>query len=316
MAATVLEVVTKNLPPLKRVLPKFVQPFENGPCVIIPPNHWRAVNHKIDIYRGVPGLQVVDLGEVAPPKSIRTYPMWAISKKDWGRTRPRLRILITAGVHGDEPEGPSAAFFFLDRLLLARDYLPHPAPFFSPSSPFARQELAITVVPVINPTGYKAGLRYNYDNINLNRTFVAADTSSQQETKLLRPVLEQPFDLVLDLHASLHADGFFVIPSSPLFGVAALTEIMARFARRHPVLKQSDYYDYVAPGVFSSRNRGTFKEAARQRGADWTFTLEAPGMRQTFEERVRGLEFLIHEIISAYLHFRAFNLYSRGEDVD
>src|SRR5215472_2601546 len=62
--------------------------------------------------------------------------------------------LIIAGVHGDEYEGPAAAFSLTDSL--------------SPD----RLHGTVVAVPVANPSAFEAGTRLNpIDGLNLARTF-------------------------------------------------------------------------------------------------------------------------------------------------
>ena len=113
--------------------------------------------------------------------------------------------LITAGVHGDEYEGP-AAIFSLAQLL-------------SPD----RVRGTIIAVPVANPAAFAAGTRINpEDGCNLARTFPGNPKGgpSDQLAAAIFGELAAPADYVIDLHSGgveyvfLPVAGFYGEPSS------------------------------------------------------------------------------------------------------
>ncbi len=113
--------------------------------------------------------------------------------------------LITAGVHGDEYEGP-AAIFSLAQLL-------------SPE----RVRGAILAVPVANPAAFAAGTRMNpEDGHNLARTFPGNPNGgpSEQLAAAIFEELAAPADYVIDLHSGgveylfLPVAGFYGEPAS------------------------------------------------------------------------------------------------------
>ena len=89
------------------------------------------------------GRRAVVLG-----RSIESRPIIAIETGDLDAKR---RALVVGCIHGDEPAGIAVAE------LLAR--LPPP------------QELALWIIPVLNPDGVTAGTRGNADRVDLNRNF-------------------------------------------------------------------------------------------------------------------------------------------------
>jgi hypothetical protein len=105
------------------------------------------------------------------------------------------RILITGGVHGDEPAGVEAAMRFLERDL---------------GGPYSR--FAFTVVPCMNPTGYVAGTRDTGEGADVNRSFDSADVP---EVNILRQALAgQAFDCFVDFHEDWEATGFYLYEGS------------------------------------------------------------------------------------------------------
>ena len=100
------------------------------------------------------------------------------------------RVLLSAGIHGDEPAGPEAVLCFLERD--AADLLPH---------------FTFLILPCINPYGYVHNRRENRKGEDINRSF-ADDVA---ESNIVKQVLEgQRFDLFVDLHEDWEATGFYM----------------------------------------------------------------------------------------------------------
>jgi len=126
------------------------------------------------------------LGQIAAGGA--SYPMFKIVL---GKDNP-MKILISAGIHGDEPAGIEAVLEFLE----SQRYLK-----FS-------QQWEITLVPCLNPWGYEYGVRENHKSKDLNREFKSI--SPPQEIKLIQSVLDDPFDLALELHEDDGSSGFYL----------------------------------------------------------------------------------------------------------
>ncbi|MCK5800817.1 MAG: DUF2817 domain-containing protein, partial [Deltaproteobacteria bacterium] len=73
-------------------------------------------------------------------------------------TRP-LRVLLSSGVHGNEPTGVYATLALLGKIL-KNDHL--------------RQRFAVTFIPMVNSSGLAAMTRKNARDQDINRSFVAA----------------------------------------------------------------------------------------------------------------------------------------------
>lgn len=186
---------------------------------------------------------------------------------------PRLRVLITAGIHGKEAAAPAAALQLLESLT---------------NDPAWRKDVEWTVLPVICPHGFLEGTRRNKRGINLNRK-VFDRPGAPAEIKAARKVLDDGhYDLAIDLHASKSAGdrGFFAIHNG---GEDLLHEAVTAFTTRYGVLDRStELYERTGPGVFRSRNEGTVKDYLRRRGTVHSYTVEAPALAP-HELQVRGL---------------------------
>jgi len=194
---------------------------------------------------------------------------------------PHTKVLITAGVHGDEPCGPAAA------LLLAEQLLAHPG---------LRDGLAITIVPVVNPIGYAHGTRRNPDGVDINRTFDGAP-GGPEETQLIEGLFSREgFAVALDLHSGTATrNGFWVLHAG---GRQELGAALSRMGQRWPLLYgETGPYDLSQPGLGESTNADTLKGLADRHGAKIAATLEAP-KSVSYLDRVLGEVDLVGEILA------------------
>ncbi len=98
----------------------------------------------------------------------------------------RHKILITSGMHGDEIQTPNNLFEFVYKMFYDNKYYEY------------LNRFDFYIIPLMNPTGYNARTRNNYQNININRDAVAFQT---QEAQYLRTVFNQrDYDIFIDLH--------------------------------------------------------------------------------------------------------------------
>ena len=115
------------------------------------------------------------------------YPIFCIRA---GRPR-RLRVLLTGGVHGDEPAGVEAVLCFVEE-----DMVPW------------LEQVEFTAVPCVNPVGYVRDTRDNGAGADINRSFESADVP---EVQLAKKVLEGcRVDAFVDCHEDWEADGFYM----------------------------------------------------------------------------------------------------------
>jgi hypothetical protein len=243
---------------------------------IAPANDLTALLKRIDAIRRQPGVQIEELGRVegAPITAIH---LGAANPAN----PPRLRVLVTAGVHGNEACGPAAALSLMERIL---------------AHPELAAAIELTVIPVVNPTGFAAVTRDNSSGLDLNRHF--GDVNEPIEARLVRRIFaSQRFDLAVDLHlANDSRSGFFAIHRD-CNGI--LKRAMAEFRKSHPVMAESAApYTLQAPGICASGRPGTLKEAARNQGSRWTLILEAPG-RLPYRDQAKGLVDLTCDIMAA-----------------
>jgi len=128
------------------------------------------------------------------------------------------RILISGGIHGDEPAGVETICTFLENKLY-KEFL---------------NDWELTLLPCINPTGYELGTRNNQDDIDLNRMF--KETSVPQEIDFVKSVLDTPYDLDLELHEDIDSSGYYLYQKDLTSELSSLGRvILDRVESVHPL---------------------------------------------------------------------------------
>ncbi len=100
-------------------------------------------------------------------------------------------ILITGGVHGDEPAGVEAVLQFL-----ARD------------NTELLKRFSFMVIPCVNPYGYVHDTRENKDGIDINRSF--EEEKVCEVVVLKRAIGQTQFSFAIDFHEDYEATGFYL----------------------------------------------------------------------------------------------------------
>ena len=118
-----------------------------------------------------------------------SYPIHQIRLASSADT-PR-HILITGGMHGDEPAGVEAVLQFLER-----------------NNSTLLKKFSFLVIPCINPYGYVHNTRETLGNIDINRAFETGDIA---EVAIIKKALGQnQFSLAIDFHEDYDATGFYL----------------------------------------------------------------------------------------------------------
>jgi len=107
------------------------------------------------------------------------------------------RVLISAGIHGDEPSGIETILFFLK----SGQYKAH------------LDKWEITILPCINPYGFENNTRENHDDKDLNRLF--KDRFPPLEVQLVKSSIKSSyFDLSIELHEDSDSKGYYLFQKS------------------------------------------------------------------------------------------------------
>lgn len=122
----------------------------------------------------------------------RDYPMFTV---DIGNpSSNRVSVLISAGIHGDEPAGVEAALRFIEHNVGNTTLLSH---------------YHFTVFPCDNPYGWERGLRENPQGLDLNRQFLTKQPAPEVEL-ISRGLEGRCFDLVYEMHEDYDSPGFYM----------------------------------------------------------------------------------------------------------
>lgn len=132
-----------------------------------------------------------------------------------GSGAPR-RVVLSAGMHGDEPAGVEALCEWLETQAYVK-FL---------------ERWDITMLPCINPWGYEYGTRENGAGRDLNREFNSAH--APQEVLFVQSVLQQQFDLSLELHVDRDSVGYYLYETSQP-GVEIGHRILERASASMPI---------------------------------------------------------------------------------
>jgi len=93
-------------------------------------------------------------------------PVWLIRLT--GGTSNGPKILLTAGVHGNEPAGVESAVRLVERWA---------------QTPHHFKTGTIDIIPMVNPWGWSHAIRFNQQGIDVNRDFVAL---ASQEARIIK----------------------------------------------------------------------------------------------------------------------------------
>ncbi len=142
----------------------------------------------------LPHLGTTNLGNVQ--YADRSYPVLLTGVKG-SHTKNKPNVLLSAGIHGDEPAGVVAVMDFLRNGILD----------------FA-DRCNIFVLPCINPSGFEWDTRHTSSNVDINRRFGTGDKESN-EVAFIEDWLTNFSHMVLSI--DLHEDQTF-IPSNEADG--------------------------------------------------------------------------------------------------
>lgn len=141
-----------------------------------------------DYVRIIDRLKQLDL-PMAKIGTAHDYPIYQICLESSANV-PK-NILITGGVHGDEPAGVQTVLQFL-----ARD------------NAELLKRFTFVVIPCVNPYGYVHDTRENSDGVDINRSF---ETEEVSEVAIVKKALGQTqFSLAIDFHEDYEATGFYL----------------------------------------------------------------------------------------------------------
>ena len=130
------------------------------------------------------------------------------------------KVLITAGLQGDEPAGPNAVASLLENGRLER-----------------WDGLDFCIVPCLNPYGYAFDQRENAGGQDINRLF---DKEGSEAVQLVKEVFqENRYGFYIDLYEDWEAKGYYITrrpagePSRSAAGLSSVLRRSDRSIRKH-----------------------------------------------------------------------------------
>ncbi|MBI9084836.1 MAG: M14 family metallocarboxypeptidase [Desulfobacterales bacterium] len=128
---------------------------------------------------------------VKPFPEEEAHPLWHITRK--AKKNPVRRVLITSGIHGNEPGGVETVLAFIRALDAEPDRYPN---------------IEFHILPLLNPWGWTRNLRFNSNGTDINRDFSSFESVKARAIRTL--VGQMRFDLVVNLHEDPEATGFYM----------------------------------------------------------------------------------------------------------
>ena len=176
-------------------------------------------------------------------------------------------VLISAGIHGDEPAGIESICAFLETKKY-KSYL---------------NEWDFIILPCINPYGYEFNTRENHDNTDLNRMFKV--DSPPVEVRLTQSIFKPSyFNLTLELHEDCDSDGYYLFQkSNKPFGIELGYKILESVKEIIPINLNEKIDDMPAEKGLIHRNKNIdemdwwpMASYSLAMKSDHCFTLETP----------------------------------------
>ena len=134
-------------------------------------------------------LSLATLGEVRYEGFVA--PLWRVAFTP--PEPPKHRVLLTGGVHGNEPAGAENMLRFIESLA---------------KEPERYATVAFDIIPLVNPCGWTHDRRRNRDGRDINRDFASFKA---QEARIIRGfVQDRAYDMVVDHHEDSSANGFYL----------------------------------------------------------------------------------------------------------
>ncbi len=205
----------------------------------------------------------------------------------------RKKVLVTAGIHGDEKAAPEAAVRFIE----------------DKRTPPFMKDFSLTILPLMNPVGFSKDIRKN-GPIDMNRHFGCK--KFHKENSMIENYMNgKKFDMMLSLHEDIDMESFYMYETGS-FDANRLREIIAddvlflRAVERRGVTINQDKMIY---GIL---NRGGIKIVSSQKGRNleqylWSrdivkrvVCIETPGLIG-FEKRVEIHTLALRHFMKSFL---------------
>lgn len=122
-------------------------------------------------------------------------------------SRPKMKMLLVSGTHGDEVGSVTGMAVFIKELLTNTT---------DETLRYIRNNLTIKLIPILNPSGLNANTRSNSNGVDINRDYVA---KSQPEIKIATQWIDDNDDAIafIDYHNSSRYPSFWPHPDNQIY---------------------------------------------------------------------------------------------------
>lgn len=118
-------------------------------------------------------------------------PVWSVSFTPL--EEPKYKVLLTGGVHGNEPASVEIMVQMVETLA---------------ENPQKYENIYFDIVPIVNPWGWSHDIRFDRDGRDVNRDF--ASFTSQEAIIIREFTAGKKYDLIVDCHEYVGGTGFFM----------------------------------------------------------------------------------------------------------
>jgi len=197
--------------------------------------------------------------------------------------KPRIKVAIFAGLHGDEPPAILGLIDFVKQL---------------DENPMLGREYQLWIYPLCNPTGYIDGTRHSRSGKDLNREFWKS--SPEPEVGLLEEeIRRQNFDGIISLHTDDTSHGVYGFVRGATLTKHLLQPALAAAETALPVNKESHIDGFHAvDGIIHTAYDGILSAPPGTHPAPFEIILETPQLAPLDLQRkafVLGLESILSE---------------------
>ncbi|MCX6955420.1 MAG: M14 family metallocarboxypeptidase [Verrucomicrobia bacterium] len=228
------------------------------------------------------------VGEFAHAGQTYALPRFRFSGPSTGSEPVRLGLF--AGVHGDEPAGCAALVEFAAALSAA---------------PERAAGYELFLYPIVNPTGYEDGTRFNRAGLDLNREFWR--DSAQPEVRLLEAELRaRRFHGLITLHADDTCEGLYGYSHGQTLDDTLLQHALRAAERVLPRDGRPTIDGWAARnGVICECFQGILAAPADQRPRPFNVIFETPA-HAPFALQVSAAVAALETIVAEYRGFIAY----------